>query len=78
MAAVKFGCSDLVKSEYCRPLGVTDDPKFTPNSVKILAASTTGSLAVFIGQPIGLRGQRKLTLYRYVTMCSLVNFSAES
>ena len=78
MALVKCGCSDLVKSGYCRPLGVTDDPKGTPNSVKILAASTTGSLAVFIGQPIGLRAQRKLTLYRHVTLCSLVNFSAES
>ena len=67
MASVKFGCYDLVKSEYCRLLGVTDDPKFTPNSVKILAASTTGCLAVFIGQPtdvVKVRTQASLDTYK--------------
>ena len=67
MASVKFGCYDLVKNEYCKVFDVSEDARFTPKYVKILAASTTGILAVLIGQPtdvVKVRTQAKLDTYK--------------
>ena len=60
MATVKFGCYDSVKHRYCKLFDVSEDPRYTPKSVKFLSAATTGAFAVLIGQPTDVVKTRTL------------------